>query len=220
MIACAAPAAAQLVLTTTTTSSSTTTTTAAPTTTTTTTTASGGSSTTTTVAGSSTTKTTASSTTTTTTTGVATALSSSSGSLSISAPGTVDLQTASVDDGSIDGALGSVQVTDGRGAFAGGWTVTVTSSSFTTGSRSGAETISAGSVYYWSGPATATSGLGTVLAGQLTRLLAVSLGSPRTAFSCASLGSCSATWRPSIEIRFPNNLVTGAYEGAITHSVA
>jgi hypothetical protein len=132
----------------------------------------------------------------------------------------VDLQSATIDDGSIDGTLGAVQVSDGRGAFAGGWTATVAASSFTTGAGSAAETIPASAVYYWSGPATATSGVGTFLPGQLTQLLAVSLGSSRPAFSCASVGSCSATWRPGIEIRFPDDVVAGAYEGTVTHSVA
>jgi hypothetical protein len=111
-------------------------------------------------------------------------------------------------------------VSDTRGALAGGWSVKVSASSFTTGGGSAAETIPAASVYYWSGVATSTSGVGLFTPGQANELAAQSLSSMRTAYTAATTGNSSASWRPNVEIRFPAGAVAGQYSGTIVHSVA
>ena len=61
------------------------------------------------------------------------------GALTITAPGTSNLGTASVAS-NLSGDLGTVQVTDNRG-FGAGWTATVSSTSFATGTGTPADTI-------------------------------------------------------------------------------
>jgi hypothetical protein len=201
---------------------STTSTTAAPTTTTTAAATTTSTSATTTTTGDTTT-TTAGGTTTTTTAATTTTIATSptsTGGVSISAPNEVTLSSASLAAGSTSGSLGLISVSDTRGALAGGWTVKVSASAFTTGSGSAAETIPAGSVYYWSGVATSTSGAGLFTPGQANEVAAQSLASMRTAYTAATTGSSSASWRPTIEVRFPTGAVAGQYSGTIVHSVA
>ena len=209
--------------TTTTTAAPTTTTTEAPTTTTTTTT------TTTVVEETTTTTTEAPDDETTTTTGAvlveqteeeAESQSLQSGGLSITGPTAATLSSGAPGD-QISSVLGTVSVSDTRGLIGGGWQASVTASPFTTGSGSSAETIAIDLISYWSGPATATSGIATRTPGQLTALLAQSLSSPRTAFSAsAAAGDNSVSWRPTILVDLPSSAVTGTYTGTITHSVA
>jgi hypothetical protein len=178
-----------------------TTTTTAPTTTTTTTTTS--SSTTSTTAGSSTTSTT---------------VGAQAGALSITVPSDVNAGAQSAASGtSFSVSLGTVEVNDSRAGLARTWTTSVSSSSFT----GPGGTITAGSIRYWSGPATGSSGTIVLIPGQLTSVGAVTLDSTRTAFSSTGgVGTTSASWSPTIIVTVPSGALSGAYSGTITHSVA
>jgi hypothetical protein len=142
------------------------------------------------------------------------------GALSITVPASVDLGSGPP-GGTITGNMGPVTVTDQRGALTAAWTATVSSTDFTTGGGTPAETISKSNVSYWSGPATATTGVGVFTPGQLTALLAQSLSVPRTAFTLTlGVGNNSATWNPSLIVNVPAGAVAGTYTGTVTHSVA
>ena len=144
------------------------------------------------------------------------------GSLGITVPGTtVNLGSASVAAGSLTAQLGTVSVTDGRGLLNGSWTSTVSSSSFATGGHTAAETINPTNVSYWSGAATATSGVGTLVGSQLTSGAAVVINAAQTAFTGGSLiGNNSASWNPTLVIAIPAAAVVGTYTGTVTHTVA
>jgi hypothetical protein len=144
------------------------------------------------------------------------------GAISITVPSTtVNLGSVSVAAGTITGQLGTVSVSDGRGLLSGGWTSSVTASKFTTGAGTAAETVAATNVDYWSGAATATSGLGTLLGSQLTSILAVVVNTAQTAFTGGSLiGNNSASWNPTLIVTIPGSSVVGTYTGTVTHTVA
>jgi hypothetical protein len=117
--------------------------------------------------------------------------------------------------------LGAVTVQDTRGSVNATWTATVTSTDFTTGDASAIETIGRSNVAYWSGPATATAGIGVFAPGQATSGAARTLDVPRTAFSMGGgVGDNSVTWNPTIEVTIPASAVIGTYAGTITHSAA
>jgi hypothetical protein len=144
------------------------------------------------------------------------------GAISITVPGTtVNLGSASVAAGSLTAQLGTVTVNDLRGLLNGGWVGSVTASKFTTGGATAAETIAATNVEYWSGAATASSGLGTLLGSQLTSGLAVVVNAAQTAFTGGSLiGNNSASWNPTLVVTIPAAAVVGTYTGTVTHTVA
>src|SRR5688572_3942694 len=96
--------------------------------------------------------------------------------LSITVPPSVNLGSVPSGSSSLSGQLGGITVTTNLTPLT--WTATVSATDFTNGSA----TIAKASLSYWSGPVTASSGLGTRTPGQLTALLAVSLSTPRTAF--------------------------------------
>jgi hypothetical protein len=142
------------------------------------------------------------------------------GALGISVPATASLGSG-IPGTTITGALGVVTVTDLRGALAGSWTASVSSSQFITGGGTTAETVDKSNVSYASGAATSTSGVGVIVPGQLTNLLAQSLSVSRTAFSAtATVGNTSAVWNPTILVAVPASAVAGTYSGTLTHSVA
>jgi len=140
------------------------------------------------------------------------------GAISITVPGTtVNLGSVSVAAGTVSGQLGTITIKDNRGLLNGGWTDTVSSSHFTTGGQTTAETIAA----YWSGEATATSGLGSLLGSQPTSGLAVVVNAVQTAFTGGSLlGNNSASWNPTLIVTIPAAAVVGTYTGTVTHTVA
>ena len=143
------------------------------------------------------------------------------GGLAISAPATADLGSAATNAGTLSGSLGTVTVTDERGALLATWTASVSSTDFTTGGATSAETIAASDVSYWSGLATATTGTVVAVPGQLDALLAQDLGASRTAFSTSSaVGNHSVSWNPTMVVAIPAAAVVGTYTGTITHSVA
>jgi len=153
-------------------------------------------------------------------------LNNAGGGLSISAPTSASLGTGSVGSATAAGTafgtfLGSVTVTDTRGQLLASWTATVSSTAFKTGTLTAAETIAASSVTYWSGAATANSGLVAPVPGQLLAANAVALGAAQTAFThLTGSGNNSATWNPTLTVTPPASSVVGTYSGTVTHSVS
>ncbi len=140
--------------------------------------------------------------------------------LSITVPSSASLGSAPTGSTKLSAQLGTVTVTY-SGLVTGSFTATVSASNFTTGGATTRETISKGSISYWSGPATASSGLASSTPGQLTSLQAVDLSTSRTAFSGTGLLlSYSLSWKPTVVVNIPASAVAGAYTGTVTHSVA
>lgn len=139
----------------------------------------------------------------------------------ISAPTATYLGSAPLGSSSISAQLGEVTVT-ASGLVAPSFTATVSTSIFTTGTGGPNESIAKTSIFYWSGPATAVSGLaGGGTPGQPTAADAVDLSVTRTAFAGDGLLlSISASWNPTLVINIPESAVAGTYTGTITHSVA
>ncbi|MDR8413997.1 hypothetical protein MTP10_35370 [Nonomuraea sp. 3-1Str] len=142
---------------------------------------------------------------------------------------TITVPTSQVNVGSgtpgtqISGSLGTVTVTDQRAALNATWVASAVAATggFTTGGGTTAETIPTSAVLYWSGPATATTGTGTLVPGQINAAAAQSLDVSRTAFSKTSgSGDNSAAWNPTIVINVPSQAVAGTYTGTVNHSVA
>jgi hypothetical protein len=139
-----------------------------------------------------------------------------SGALSISVPASANLGSVSSGATVLSALLGNVQVVDARASTSGSWTATVSSTSFTTGGGTTAETIPDGDVTYDPGNAIASTGTGTFTPGA-----GGALGAAITAFSAASeVGSTSVTWDPQVTVTIPAAAVSGTYTGTITHSVA
>lgn len=144
------------------------------------------------------------------------------GALSVSSPASSALGSAATGATSTTPALlGSVVATDARGALAGSWTASVTSSDYTTGAGSANETIAKANADYWSGAATASTGTAVRVPGQLTALLKQTLATSITGFSAsATVGNNTTTWNPTVSVTIPPQAVIGAYSGTITHSIA
>jgi hypothetical protein len=142
--------------------------------------------------------------------------------LSITVPAAASLGSAAP-GGTITAKIGAVQVTQ-SGLITAGWTASVSSTNFTTGTGTPAQTIPNSAVSYWSGIATATTGLslGSFTPGQATAANAQSLGTSRTAYSLsgASLVANSATWNPTLVVHLPAGALAGTYTGTLTHSVS
>jgi hypothetical protein len=150
-----------------------------------------------------------------------TTFSLAAGALSISAPASSDLGSGSTGGGTLSAQLGTVTVTDSRGALLGTWTASVSSTDFTTGGATANETVAKGQVTYWSGAATASSGTAVFTPGQAAAANAQALSVARTAFSATAIvGNNSASWNPTVTVNVPAAAVAGTYTGTITHSVA
>lgn len=142
------------------------------------------------------------------------------GTLDITVPAAANLGSGSPGT-NVTGQMGPVTVTDLRGALTATWTTTVSSTDFTTGGGTTPETIGKAAVSYWSGPATATTGVGTFTPGQLTSAQAQDLSTARTAFTLtAGVGNNTAAWNPTLIAAVPAAAVAGLYTGTVTHSVA
>jgi hypothetical protein len=140
--------------------------------------------------------------------------------LSISAPSSVPFGSVPSGTTSISHQLGAVKVTAG-GLVAPSFTATVSTATFTTGAGGASETIPTTSISYWSGPATASTGLQNSTAGQADADHAAILSTSVTAFGSVGLVlSITTTWNPTIVIGIPAAAVAGIYSGIITHSVA
>ncbi len=144
----------------------------------------------------------------------------SGGGLAITAPATKALGTGAAAD-TIGGQMGDVTVTDSRAALGGTWTGSVSSSDFTNTTVTGAAVIAKANLSYWSGPATASTGTAVTTPGQANAGAAVTLATPRTAYSAsATTGNNSTTWQPTLSLALPAQAIAGNYTGTITHSVA
>lgn len=143
------------------------------------------------------------------------------GVLAITTPGSASLGSVATGSATTSAQLGSVAISDGRGALLGSWTGSVSSTDFTTGGATGDETIAKAQADYWSGAATASTGVGTFTPGQANAGAKQSLTASRTAFSASSvIGNNTATWNPTMIINIPSAAVAGVYSGTVTHSVA
>ena len=128
----------------------------------------------------------------------ATSITITAGLLTITVPASAALPSASP-GGTTAAKLGTVTVTDNRGTATASWTATVTATTFTTGGGTAPETIPLTRTAYWSGPATATTGTGTLTPGQPNAAAAVNLTAPRTAFSLTGGSPVnSASWNPTL----------------------
>ncbi|WP_220504493.1 hypothetical protein [Microbispora sp. H13382] len=139
--------------------------------------------------------------------------------LTITVPGSVNLGSVA-QGGTLSASMGTVTVADSRTGIPP-WTATVSATNFTTGSGTPTQTITTANVSYWSGPVTASSGVGTRNPGQPTAASRVALTSPVTAFSGRKQATpMSTSWQPTLVITIPSNAAAGVYTGTITHSVA
>ena len=137
------------------------------------------------------------------------------GVLSISAPASADLGTAAP-GGTASAGLGIVQVTDDRSGVAG-WTATVSSTDFTTGRGTPAQTIPVNDVLYLINGFVSTTGSAT-----FTRTPSTSLSTSAQGVVTATNvhGDNSATWNPQIRVAVPSGAVGGTYSATISHSVS
>jgi hypothetical protein len=131
------------------------------------------------------------------------------GTLSMTVPGTATLTPGTVGSSSVTGSLGTVSVSDQRGA-ATGWIVNAVSAPFV----NGAAVAVSGAVTYSAGPATVdgvvfTPALATVITGSLP----VGAG--------VAPGSNTASFNPTITVALPSSgNVIGNYVGIVTTSIA
>ena len=139
----------------------------------------------------------------------------SSGALAMSAPTTVDLGT-NAPGTTIFGNLGTVTVTDNRALLSAAWTAVASSTDWTTGGGTLAETISAADVGYNPGVITPT---GTItLTGTPIAALAALPAAVVTA--TAGTGDNTGTWNPLLSAVVPVGAVVGIYTGTLTQSVS
>lgn len=148
--------------------------------------------------------------------GTTTTANLSGGGLSIAAATSVTLSSAATGASSLTGSLGTVTVTDTRGAPTAVWTATVAATSFTTGLASSDETVSASSITYSSGPGSAAVGQ----VGVMVPTAGVTLGSSRTAATWTGVGNNTVSWSPTLTFALKPSLVRGTYTGTVTHSVS
>lgn len=144
-------------------------------------------------------------------------------SITVPGPATVSLGAVATGFGTLSAHVGTVVVTAVgiAGVLLPTFNATVSSTSFTTGGGTSAETVPKSSVSYWSGPVTASTGGQTPVPGQLTAVQALTLTGPRTAFASSGLiTTITTSWNPTIVITIPATAVAGTYTGTITHSVA
>jgi uncharacterized repeat protein (TIGR01451 family) len=137
------------------------------------------------------------------------------GVLSISVPASADLPAAAP-GGTVSGSLGAVRVTDNRAGLAG-WTATASSTDFTSGDGTTAETIPVRDAFYLISGLSSTTG-----SAAFTWTPATNLSAAAQAVVVATnvAGDNSATWNPLIQIAVPSGAAVGAYSGIITDSVS
>lgn len=138
------------------------------------------------------------------------------GTLSISNPASANLGSASSGASTLSAQLGTVTVTDNRGANLGTYTAQVQGTAFTTGSGASAYSIPATAVAY--SPPAVIGGTGTAVR---VPGLPGAIDSPRTAVTVTGvLGNNTSVWNPTVTVTLPSDVVAGSYSGTITHSVA
>jgi len=144
------------------------------------------------------------------------------GGLAITAPASSALGSAATGAAATTPTqMGNIVVSDSRGALLGSWTASVSSSDFTTGTASAAETIGKANADYWSGASISPTGTAVLVPGQLLAANKVTFAASRTAFSASAVvGNGTTTWNPTVSVNIPGAAVAGTYTGTITHSVA
>jgi hypothetical protein len=137
-----------------------------------------------------------------------------SGLLTLSAPGSAALGT-SRPASTITGALGLVTVTDDRALLAAAWTVSASSTDFTTGTGASLSVIPVADADYDPHQIATT---GTITATATTITLS---GTPATVVAgTAGTGNNTASWNPTMSIDVPPDAVGGDYTGTLTQSVS
>lgn len=137
-----------------------------------------------------------------------------SGALAMTAPAASDLGSGAPGS-TISSDLGTVTVTDNRALIGAAWTATASSTDFTTGAGTPAESIPASDVNYNPGEITTT---GTITATGTTVTLS---GSPQAVVTgTAGVGNNTASWDPGMVVSVPNGNVGGVYTGTLTQSVS
>jgi hypothetical protein len=137
-----------------------------------------------------------------------------SGSLAMTAPVSVDIGSGAPGT-TISGALGTVTVTDGRAALDAAWTTIASSTDWTTGGATPAETIPAGDVGYNPGSISTT---GTITATGTPITLSGTAAPVVT--GTAGIGNNTAAWDPTLSVAVPAAAVGGAYTATLTQSVS
>lgn len=147
------------------------------------------------------------------------------GTLTITVPAsTVNLGSVNAGALTASGPLGNTTVTDNRGNLVATWTVTVTSTDFTTPcsptpcTPSSNQTVTKANVSYNSGTASSTSGTG-VFTPSTTGGVTLATAGTGAAWT-GGVGVNSATWNPTIKFTLLGSQVAGTYSGTLNQSVA
>jgi hypothetical protein len=135
------------------------------------------------------------------------------GALTMTAPSAADLGSGAPGT-TISGLVGPDVVTDNRASLAATWTVTASSTDFTTSGATSTETIPAADATYTPGAITVT---GTLTATGFPITLS---NSAQTVITGSGSGNNTATWNPTIAVAVPASAVGGNYTGTLTQSVA
>lgn len=135
------------------------------------------------------------------------------GVLAITVPaGPVTFSAVNTGAATAGGVLGSVTVADSRGVLLTGWTTTVTTTAYVTGTSTPNETVTPANISYSSGATTAHTGLGTFVPATFS-------GASGTVTYTGVAGNSSTTWDPTLTFTLLSSQVAGIYTGTITHSV-
>ncbi|HET7015802.1 MAG TPA: hypothetical protein VFI65_17915 [Streptosporangiaceae bacterium] len=137
-----------------------------------------------------------------------------SGELTMTAPAAADLGSGAPGT-DISGSLGAVSVQDNRALLTASWVVTASSTDYTTGTATPAETIPATDVDYAVGTITKTGTITTTGTN-----ITMSNSTQTVVTGSAGVGDNSASWDPTITVHVPANAVNGTYTGTIAHSVS
>jgi hypothetical protein len=137
-----------------------------------------------------------------------------SGELAMTAPATADLGSGAPGT-TITSEIGAITVTDTRALLTAAWIATASSTDFTTGGATPAETIPVTDATYSPGTITTT---GTITAEPTQITLD---GEPQTVVTgTAGVGNNTASWGPTLAVAVPAQAVGGVYTGTLTQSVA
>ena len=136
------------------------------------------------------------------------------GALTMSAPVSANLGSGAPGT-TITGAMGAMTVTDDRALLTASWTTTASSTDWTTGGGTPAETIPATDVGYDPGSITTT---GTITATGTPITLSGTAAPVVT--GTAGVGNNTASWNPNLAVAVPAAAVGGTYTGTVTQSVS
>lgn len=137
------------------------------------------------------------------------------GALSITVPVSVSLGSGSPGTTIGPTPMGALTVTDNRAALNATWTVTASSTDFTTGGGTAPETIPATAESYTVGIVTTTGTL-TPTGSSITLS-----GTSQTVVTTSAInGDNTASWNPALSVAVPASAVGGLYTATLTHSVS